>query len=156
MEHVQNTEKSTPQSVRLNELLRITDQLSDVLSEEIDLLNARPEGLAEEIALIQQKKTGLSRIYEGHIEFLRENPDFFRNIAPESKEKLKIASKEFAELVKENARLLDITKKTSERVANTIITAIRRETAKGATYSDAQNQAPGALGSQSYTLNTEI
>ena len=144
------------QQARLNELITVTEQLSDVLEEEIELLEDKPKDLSDQIAQIQKRKTGLSRIYEGHVHFLRQHPNYFDTLEDTAKKELKTVSAEFAELVKENARLLDITRKTSERVANTIIAAIRRETSKNSTYSSTQNQAPSASSVQGYSLNTEI
>ncbi|MHA1539031.1 MAG: hypothetical protein ACTSXQ_00975 [Alphaproteobacteria bacterium] len=141
---------------RFNDLVEITDQLSHVLQEEIDLLRNRPKVIAENLPTIQQRKLGLSRIYQGHIDFLTNNPTFLKEVANDRKETLKEKTQSFNLLVREDARLLEVARKTSERVANTIINAIRKEATKSTPYASSLQANNNNVKPVSYSLNREI
>ena len=141
---------------RLDDIIEITDQLSDVLQEEIDLLRNSPKIITEKLPVIQQKKLGLSRIYQGHLDFLSVNPMFIKNVANDRKEILKEKTQNFNILVREDARLLEVAKKTSERVANTIINAIRKEATKNTPYASSVHANNNNVKPVSYSLNREI
>ena len=140
---------------RLQELMMVTEQLSGLLQEEMVLLKDRPTQLAERLSELQKHKSTMARIYEGHIEFMQTNPDFFVDADPNLREQLKGMGIRFAGIVKENARLLDIAYKTSQRLSNTIIAAIRQEANQFQPYGDPRlNNRSQRL--SHYSLNSEI
>lgn len=109
----------TPE-VRAHNLIGLLQDLVDVMNREnVQLETPRSSELQE---LVQEKQS-LFLQYEKQLEELAANPGFAAGLSEEMKERLRMLSAQYEEVLKENQRRLQTALKTSDMIFNHISSA---------------------------------
>lgn len=107
---------------RVENLIDITHRLSDVLSNEIALLNARK---INEISALQDDKFRLSDAYAARIHEIESNREIYKQLAPRLKQRLQEATRNFQDIVQQNMRTVMAKQQANGKVVEAIVSAIR-------------------------------
>ncbi len=142
---------------RINDIILITERLTDVLEREnVALKDRRNRDLHD---LLDDKVT-LSRVYETRMQYFSKNPEELTNATPELREKLREMANHISALLQENAKMLKVSIEANRRVVDMIAEAVKTAApgpgtygAKGTTgLSDHKSQAQGLAISLDQTL----
>jgi hypothetical protein len=121
-------------ATRINDLIVISEQLSDVLARENKALRERRHG---ELDILLPRKDELSRAYFTRIQGLAEHAkdDDVKAVDPALRDRLRERGEQVRGLVEENAQLLTIAREVSRRVLDSVAEAVKASQPKAGTYS---------------------
>lgn len=107
----------TPAAARIAEVIGVTEQLSQMVAEESELLTARR---TQEIGARHEEKARLAELYRLELEDLRRDPSRLEAAAPGEVDSLKAATRRFRDILERNQRLVVAAKTVTERMFRTI------------------------------------
>ena len=108
-------------TTKLDDMIAITGRLIDLMDKEIEMLRSmRPQ----EIGALQKDKVSLALAYERHMQELREDPSMLTTAKPRLKAEFKRITGRFQEVLNENESALRAVKSVSEKLLNTIASAV--------------------------------
>ena len=104
-------------TARAHELIDVTVSLTAILDQENTLLT---ELRVKEIGALQQEKTSLSGLYELRIREAVQDAGAFNAVAPETRDRLRLASEAFDRSAQQNARALRAALEMNTRMVHKI------------------------------------
>jgi hypothetical protein len=104
-------------TARAHELIDVTVSLTALLDQENTLLT---ELRVKEIGALQQEKTSLSGLYELRIREAVQDAGVFNAVAPEVRDRLRLASEAFDQSAQQNARALRAALEMNTRMVHKI------------------------------------
>ena len=107
---------------RVNDLIVITDRLTDLLERENGLLRERRHA---ELGLMIDEKTTLGRVYESRVLGLADAEAELAEVDGDLRQRLVEAGQRVDELMAENAMLLEVAIVASQRVLDLVSDAVR-------------------------------
>ncbi len=115
---------------RAQDLLKVLNQLIDVLNEEIRLLRLMRPG---EVQSLQQDKIVLTAAYESLVTALRDEPGALRDLEPALREQVLQTSARFQAALTENAQALHAVREANERLFRAVVRAVedKRKESRG-------------------------
>lgn len=106
-----------PPEIRARNIISLSKDIIRVLQAENEALD-RPT--SQQLAPIIKEKDGLFKLYDEETDYLAANPNFTKQIPAELRQELKEAAVEFDRMVKENARILQLSLRVSHHVMSVI------------------------------------
>jgi hypothetical protein len=133
---------------RAQHLTALTERLSEIITDEIALLQKRRP---REIAAFAEEKTRLAKIYSGEIARLRKEPRLARDLPREVAQALKQATARFRELTARQESLLLAMRTVSERMIREVAGELHRMRAPETNYG--RNAAYAGRSATPFALN---
>lgn len=142
---------------RINDIILITERLTDVLERENTALKDRRN---RDLHDLLDDKVTLSRVYETRMQYFSKHPDELINTTPELRQKLSEMANYISALLQENAKMLKVSIEANRRVVDMIAEAVKTATPGPGTYgskgttglSESKSQAQGLALSIDQTL----
>lgn len=126
-------EIAPPTAEELRQIIHIVEDLTTVMSREVELLRAMR---VRDFGELQDHKLGLVQSYEKQTEHLRHNPAFLAAIDPGLREELKDVMERMHAVMSENEQAISAARDANERVATAIVNAVQEHKTESAGYSD--------------------
>lgn len=104
-------------TARTHELIDVTESLTAILDQENTLLT---ELRIKEIGALQQEKTSLSGLYELRMREAVQDAGAFNAVAPEVRDRLRVASEAFDQSAQQNAKALRAALEMNTRMVHKI------------------------------------
>ncbi|WP_193371053.1 hypothetical protein [Pelagibius marinus] len=121
----------TPEELR--QVIHIIEDLTAVMSREVELLRAMR---VRDFGELQDHKLGLVQSYEKQTENLRSNPAFVAAIDPLLRDELTDVMERMHEVMSENEMAINAARTANQRVATAIVKAVEEEQSESAGYSN--------------------
>lgn len=121
-----------PTAEELRQVIHIVEDLTAVMSREVELLRAMR---VRDFGELQDHKLGLVQAYEKQTEHLRRNPAFVQALDPLLREELTDVMERMHAVMHENEQAINAARSANERVATAIVNAVQEHNAAGAGYS---------------------
>ena len=137
----QQPQAAPPSAEELRQVIHIVEDLTAVMSREVELLRAMR---VRDFGELQDHKLGLVQAYEKQTEHLRTNPAFADAIDPVLREELTDVMERMHEVMSENEQAISAARSANERVATAIVKAVQEQQGENAGYSS--KGAPGKSG----------
>lgn len=134
------------------DLALMTARLTQVLAEEVDLLEAMK---VKDIEKLQEEKLFLIDALETHRKILRQRPELSETIPSQDKQDLADVVEIFEDILEQNHRKLKMAKEVNEQVVNAIREVVTEKT-QNPYYSNQGIKRMAAFESSSVTLNQQI
>jgi flagellar biosynthesis/type III secretory pathway chaperone len=128
-----------PSAEELRQVIHIVEDLTAVMSREVELLRAMR---VRDFGELQDHKLGLVQAYEKQTEHLRLNPAFVQALDPLVREELTDVMERMHAVMHENEQAINAARSANERVATAIVNAVQEHKAESSGYS-AQGKAGG-------------
>lgn len=128
---------------KIDGLLSVTKDLSEVLTQENDLLRARRLHSIEDL---QSRKAALVRSYEGLLRELTKDPEILAPLEPGRRAELREKMTRFEALVQENANQIKAAKEINERLLREIAGAAMKGQSERGIYSKKGDLIPACHG----------
>jgi flagellar biosynthesis/type III secretory pathway chaperone len=126
-----------PSAQELRQIIHIVEDLTAVMSREVELLRAMR---VRDFGELQDHKLDLVQSYEKHTEHLRANPAFADAIDPVVRTELTDVMERMHAVMSENEQAINAARAANQRVATAIVNAVQEHNTEGAGYS-AQGRA---------------
>ena len=126
-----------PSAQELRQIIHIVEDLTAVMSREVELLRAMR---VRDFGELQDHKLGLVQSYEKHTEHLRANPAFVDALDPVVRTELTDVMERMHAVMSENEQAISAARAANQRVATAIVNAVQEHTSESAGYS-AQGRA---------------
>jgi len=129
-----------PTAEELRQVIHIVEDLTAVMSREVELLRAMR---VRDFGELQDHKLGLVQSYEKQTEHLRANPAFVEAIDPVLRTELTDVMERMHAVMSENEQAINAARAANQRVATAIVNAVQEHKTESAGYS-AQGRAAKA------------
>jgi len=129
----QQPQAAPPSAEELRQVIHIVEDLTSVMSREVELLRAMR---VRDFGELQDHKLGLVQAYEKQTEHLRSNPAFVEAIDPLLREELTDVMQRMQEVMAENEQAINAARTANERVATAIVNAVHEQQRENAGYSN--------------------
>src|SRR5690606_30580510 len=126
-----------PSAQELRQIIHIVEDLTAVMSREVELLRAMR---VRDFGELQDHKLGLVQSYEKHTEHLRANPAFIQALDPVVRAELADVMERMHAVMNENEQAISAARAANQRVATAIVNAVQDYSAGSSGYS-AQGRA---------------
>lgn len=121
-----------PSAEELRQVIHIVEDLTAVMSREVELLRAMR---VRDFGELQDHKLGLVQAYEKQTEHLRGNPAFAKAIDPLLREELTDVMERMHAVMRENELAISAARSANQRVATAIVKAVEEQQSGAAGYS---------------------
>jgi flagellar biosynthesis/type III secretory pathway chaperone len=128
----QQHDDAPPTAEELRQVIHIVEDLTAVMSREVELLRAMR---VRDFGELQDHKLGLVQAYEKQTEHLRSNPTFVEAIDPVLRAELTDVMERMHAVMSENEQAINAARSANERVATAIVNAVQEQKSEGAGYS---------------------
>jgi len=125
-------EAAPPTAEELRQVIHIVEDLTAVMSREVELLHAMR---VRDFGELQDHKLGLVQAYEKQTEHLRANPAFADAIDPLLREELTDVMERMHAVMSENEQAITAARNANERVATAIVNAVQEQQTEAGGYS---------------------
>lgn len=122
-----------PTPAELRQVIHIIEDLTAVMSREVELLRAMR---VRDFGELQDHKLDLVQSYEKQTEGLRRNPAFAEAIDPLLREELTDVMERMHAVMSENEMAINAARTANQRIATTIVKAVEAHQSEGAGYSN--------------------
>ena len=122
-----------PSAAELRQVIHIIEDLTAVMSREIELLRAMR---VRDFGELQDHKLDLVQSYEKHTADLRANPAFVEAIDPLLREELTDVMERMHGVMTENELAINAARSANQRVATAIVKAVEEQQRENAGYSN--------------------
>jgi flagellar biosynthesis/type III secretory pathway chaperone len=122
-----------PSAAELRQVIHIIEDLTAVMSREIELLRAMR---VRDFGELQDHKLDLVQSYEKHTADLRANPAFVAAIDPLLREELTDVMERMHGVMTENELAINAARSANQRVATAIVKAVEEQQRENAGYSN--------------------
>lgn len=112
----------------VNELIEVTQRLTDLLHEEVALLDAMNISAA---AQLQDEKLALTQVLESQKLMLEIHPEFMDEISDEKRHTLALVAEEFVEALEHNIRIVAVAKTVNAKVVQAIMETLQEQNSLG-------------------------
>ena len=129
-------ETAAPTPEELRQVIQIVEDLTAVMSREVELLRAMR---VRDFGELQDHKLGLVQAYEKHTQDLRANPAFAEAIDPLLREELTDVMERMHEVMSENEMAINAARTANQRVATAIVKAVEEQQSETSGYSKGGN-----------------
>ncbi len=140
------------EGVDVAELIAVTTRLTDLLNEEVRLLDAMNITGA---GALQAEKDALTRVLEAQKRYIESQPEVMDDITDEEREALTGVVDAFQWALQQNVRLVAVAKAVNQRVVQAIMDTVAEQNSTGA-YTKAGITAGAPKQGISITLNQQI
>jgi len=113
-----NTENTAQKVQKIADIIDIVYNFIDLLEEENEAIE---DGNMDIVKELSDQKIHIANIYRSHVAYVIKNRDYVKELESEEKDELKEASLQLDELIKENAKLLEVKMNVTESVIDTIV-----------------------------------
>lgn len=127
------TAAAPPTAEELRQVIHIVEDLTAVMSREVELLRAMR---VRDFGELQDHKLGLVQSYEKHTEHLRTNPAFLEAIDPVLRSELTDVMERMQEVMTENEQAISAARSANQRVATAIVKAVEEQQTESGGYSN--------------------
>lgn len=127
-----HSEAAPPSAEELRQVIHIVEDLTAVMSREVELLRAMR---VRDFGELQDHKLGLVQAYEKQTEHLRGNPAFAEAIDPLLREELTDVMERMHAVMRENELAISAARSANQRVATAIVKAVEEQQPDTAGYS---------------------
>jgi flagellar biosynthesis/type III secretory pathway chaperone len=121
-----------PTAEELRQVIHIVEDLTAVMSREVELLRAMR---VRDFGELQDHKLGLVQTYEKQTEHLRSNPAFIEAIDPVLRDELTDVMERMQEVMSENEQAISAARSANQRVATVIVNAVQDQQSENGGYS---------------------
>lgn len=121
-----------PSAEELRQVIHIVEDLTAVMSREVELLRAMR---VRDFGELQDHKLGLVQSYEKQTEHLRSNPAFIKAIDPVLRDELTDVMERMQAVMSENEQAISAARSTNQRVATAIVNAVQEQQSEAGGYS---------------------
>lgn len=128
----EHTDTAPPTAEELRQVIHIVEDLTAVMSREVELLRAMR---VRDFGELQDHKLGLVQAYEKQTEHLRSDPAFAEAIDPVLRDELTDVMERMHAAMSENELAIKAARSANQRVATAIVNAVQEHQAQGAGYS---------------------
>jgi flagellar biosynthesis/type III secretory pathway chaperone len=128
----QQTEAAPPTAEELRQVIHIVEDLTAVMSREVELLRAMR---VRDFGELQDHKLGLVQAYEKQTEHLRRDPAFAAAIDPVLRAELTDVMERMHAVMSENEQAISAARSANQRVATAIVNAVQEQKSESAGYS---------------------
>jgi flagellar biosynthesis/type III secretory pathway chaperone len=128
----QQTAAAPPTAEELRQVIDIVEDLTAVMSREVELLRAMR---VRDFGELQDHKLGLVQAYEKQTEHLRHNPAFAAAIDPVLRAELTDVMERMHAVMSENEQAISAARSANQRVATAIVNAVQEQKSESAGYS---------------------
>jgi flagellar biosynthesis/type III secretory pathway chaperone len=127
-----HTDAAPPTAAELRQVIHIVEDLTAVMSREVELLRAMR---VRDFGELQDHKLGLVQAYEKQTDHLRGNPAFAEAIDPLLREELTDVMERMHAVMRENEIAINAARSANQRVATAIVKAVQEQQSETAGYS---------------------
>lgn len=138
--------------VDVGELIAVTTRLTDLLNEEVRLLDAMN---ITEAGALQPEKDALASVLEAQKKYIESQPEVMEGISEAEHDELAHVVDAFQEALQRNVRLVAVAKAVNQRVVQAIMDTVAEQNSTGA-YTKAGITAGAPKQGISITLNQQI
>lgn len=128
-----HADAAPPTPSELRQVIHIIEDLTAVMSREVELLRAMR---VRDFGELQDHKMDLVQSYEKQTETLRGNPAFVEAIDPLLRAELTDVMERMHEVMSENEMAINAARTTNQRVATAIVKAVEEQQGESAGYSN--------------------
>ena len=128
----QQPEAAPPSAEELRQVIHIVEDLTAVMSREVELLRAMR---VRDFGELQDHKLGLVQAYEKQTEHLRANPAFAEAIDPVLRAELTDVMERMHMVMSENEVAINAARSANQRVATAIVNAVQIQQSESSGYS---------------------
>jgi flagellar biosynthesis/type III secretory pathway chaperone len=125
-------EADPPTAEELRQVIHIVQDLTAVMSREVELLRAMR---VRDFGELQDHKLGLVQAYEKQTEGMRANPAFADAIDPVLRDELKDVMERMHSVMSENELAINAARTANQRVATAIVNAVEEQQTENGGYS---------------------
>jgi len=125
-------EAAPPTAEELRQVIHIVQDLTSVMSREVELLRAMR---VRDFGELQDHKLGLVEAYEKQTEGMRANPAFADALDPVLRDELTDVMERMHEVMSENEQAINAARTANQRVATAIVKAVQEHQGEGSGYS---------------------
>jgi len=125
-------EAGPPTAEELRQVIHIVQDLTAVMSREVELLRAMR---VRDFGELQDHKLGLVEAYEKQTEGMRANPAFADAIDPVLRDELKDVMERMHSVMSENELAINAARTANQRVATAIVNAVEEQQTENGGYS---------------------
>ncbi|WP_299616730.1 hypothetical protein [Pelagibius sp.] len=129
----QDLQSAPPSPEELRQIISLVEDLTAVMSREVDLLRAMR---VREFGELQDHKLSLVQSYEKQTSPLRSNPAFAELIDPLLREELTDVMERMHGVMNENEMAINAARKANERIATAIVNAVQGQQSESSGYSE--------------------
>lgn len=129
----QELQSSPPSPAELRHIIQLVEDLTAVMSREVELLRAMR---VRDFGELQDHKLALVQSYEKHTATLRGNPAFAELIDPRLREELKDVMERMHAVMSENELAINAARSANQRIATAIVNAVNSFQSEGSGYSN--------------------
>lgn len=121
-----------PTAEELRQVIHIVEDLTAVMSREVELLRAMR---VRDFGELQDHKLGLVQAYEKQTEHLRRNPAFAAAMDPVLRAELTDVMERMHAVMSENEQAISAARSANQRIATAIVNAVQEQKSEGTGYS---------------------
>jgi len=125
-------EPAAPTPEELRQVIQIVEDLTAVMSREVELLRAMR---VRDFGELQDHKLGLVQSYEKQTEEMRKNPAFVEAIDPLLREELTDVMERMHAVMAENEMAINAARTANQRIATAIVKAVEQQQGENTGYS---------------------
>jgi flagellar biosynthesis/type III secretory pathway chaperone len=111
------------------EMVAVTQRLTDLLNEEVVLLEAMQISKAGEL---QAEKVSLTQVLEAQKRLMDHHPELIENVPDHEREALRESIEEFYIALQKNVRLVAVAKAVNQRVVQAVMDTLAEQQSTGA------------------------
>ncbi len=126
-------EAAPPTAEELRQVIHIVQDLTSVMSREVELLRAMR---VRDFGELQDHKLGLVEAYEKQTEGMRANPAFAEALDPVLRDELTDVMERMHAVMSENEQAINAARTANQRVATAIVKAVEEQQGESAGYSN--------------------
>jgi len=128
----QDLQTVPPSPVELRQIIQLVEDLTAVMSREVDLLRAMR---VRDFGELQDHKLSLVQSYEKQTAPLRSNPAFAKLIDPRLRDELTDVMERMHAVMSENEVAINAARSANQRIATAIVNAVQGEQSENSGYS---------------------
>jgi hypothetical protein len=132
-------------TVALTSMIALMNELSDLMSQEAELVNARKH---QDHALLLKRKQRLTIDYRSGMKSIAAQPDMLKNLPNDLRASLRNSAQRLADITDRNARMLRTAVMATQRLIQSIVSIVKKETLTKDSYTNPKT-AHLALGTYS-------
>ncbi|GAB4371104.1 MAG: hypothetical protein Kow00114_31800 [Kiloniellaceae bacterium] len=130
-----------PTAEELRQVIHIVQDLTAVMSREVELLRAMR---VRDFGELQDHKLGLVQAYEKQTEGMRANPAFVEALDPVLRDELTDVMERMHAVMSENEQAINAARTANQRVATAIVNAVQEQQSENSGYSSKGSVAKAA------------
>jgi len=140
------------EGIDVHEMIVVTSRLTELLNQEVALLDAMKIG---EAGKLQPEKEALTKVLEAQKKYIESQPEVMGDMTDDEREKLAIVVEEFNAALQRNVRLVAVAKAVNQRVVKAVMDTLAEQNATG-TYTKAGVTINAPTQGISISLNQRI